>query len=65
MPRFDEATVKREIEYYKKIWQYDGDFPEASFENGAKVWFRDKTKIAPLRYGQVVDLRFLADAQKA
>lgn len=65
MPRFAEATVKREIEYYKKIWQYDGDFPEASFENGAKVWFRDKTKIAPLRYGQVVDLRFLADARKA
>ena len=65
MPGFDEATVKREIDYYKKIWQYDGAFPEAYFENGAKVWFREQTKIAELRYGEVADMRFLEGAQKA
>lgn len=65
MPRFDEATVRREIEYYKKIWQYDGAFPEADFATGAKVWFREQTKIAPLDYAEVVDTSFLANAQKA
>lgn len=64
MPRFDDATVKREIEYYKKIWQFDGAFPQAYFDNGAKVWFREKTKIAPLSYAEVADMRFLESAQK-
>lgn len=65
MPRFDEATVRREIEYYKKIWQYDGAFPRADFDTGAKVWFRDLTKIAPLSYEEVTDMSFLDNAQKA
>ncbi len=64
MPRFDEATVRREIEYYRKIWQYDGAFPQNYFENGAGVWFREQTKIGALDYGEVADMRFLEDAQK-
>jgi NitT/TauT family transport system substrate-binding protein len=65
MPRFDEALVKREIDYYKKIWQADGSFPKADFETGAKVWFRPETKIAPLKYEDVADMSFLEKAQKA
>jgi len=65
MPKFAPDLVKREIEYYKKIWQYDGSFPEADFDNGAKVWFREKTKIETLGYDAVADMSFLANAQKA
>ena len=65
MPRFTPEQVKREVAYYKKIWQYDGDFAEADFQNGAQVWFRPKTKIKPLGYSQVVDLSFLENARKA
>jgi len=65
MPRFAPEDVRREVEYYKKIWRYDGTFPKSDYQNGAKVWFREKTKIAPLDYGEVVDTSFLANAQKA
>lgn len=65
MPRFPEALVKREISYYKKIWQFDGSFPKSDFDNGAKVWFRSKTKIKKLAYDAVADMGYLAKAQKA
>lgn len=65
MPRFAPELVKREIAYYQQIWQYDGSFPEADFNNGAKVWFRDKTKIGQLAYGDVADMSFLENAKKA
>ncbi len=65
MPRFGEELVKREITYYKKIWQYDASFPKEDFSNGAKVWFRPKTKIKPLKYEDVADMSFLEKAQKA
>ena len=65
MPKFNEALVKREIAYYKQIWQYDGNFPESDFANGAKVWFREKTKIKPLAYGDVADMSFLQKAMNA
>ena len=65
MPKFPEALVKREIAYYKQIWQYDASFPSEDFANGAKVWFREKTKIKPLDYGTVADMSFLDKAQKA
>ena len=65
MPRFPEELVKREISYYKQIWQYDGSFSETDFNNGAKVWFRDKTKIGTLAYSDVADMSYLAKAQKA
>jgi len=65
MPNFAPELVKREIDYYKKIWQVDGSFPEADFDNGAKVWFREQTKIEKLAYADVADMSFLANAQKA
>ncbi|MEM7428568.1 MAG: ABC transporter substrate-binding protein [Pseudomonadota bacterium] len=65
MPRFKEPLVKREIAYYKKIWQYDASFPKEDFANGAKVWFRKKTKIKPLEYEDVADMSFLNKAKTA
>ena len=65
MPRFSEDQAKREIAYYKNIWQYDGDFPKADFETGAKVWFRARTKMEAIAYDDVVDLSFLEAAKKA
>ena len=65
MPGFQKDAVLREIAYYKKVWQFDGSFPEADFANGAKVWFREKTKIKPVKYADVTDMSFLANAAKA
>jgi len=65
MPNFTPDLVKREIEYYKKIWQYDGSFPEEDFATGGKVWFREQTKIGTTDYASVTDMSFLANAQKA
>lgn len=65
MPSFEPELVKREIAYYKKIWQFDGSFPVADFDNGAKVWFREKTKIGQTDYSAVTDMSFLENAQKA
>jgi len=65
MPRFSIDQVKREVAYYKDIWQYDGSFPEADFNNGAKVWFREKTKIGKLDYSAIADMSFLENAKKA
>jgi NitT/TauT family transport system substrate-binding protein len=65
MPSFAPELVRREIEYYKKIWQFDGSFPEADFETGGKVWFRESTKIGTTDYTSVTDMSFLANAQKA
>ncbi len=65
MPRFPPELVKREIAYYKNIWQFDGSFPEADFDNGAKVWFREKTKIGQIDYDAVTDMSFLENAKKA
>lgn len=65
MPRFPEELVKREIDYYKGIWQYDGSFAEADFQNGAKVWFRPATKIGELGYADIADMSFLENAKKA
>ncbi len=65
MPNFAPELVKREIEYYSKIWQYDGSFPEADFDTGARVWFREQTKISALSYADVVDMSFLDNARKA
>ncbi len=64
MGRFKPALVKREIAYYKAMWNYTGDIKEADFANGAKVWFRPGTKMKPLAYSDVVDMSFLRVAQK-
>jgi NitT/TauT family transport system substrate-binding protein len=65
MPSFAPELVVREIDYYKKIWQFDGSFPEEDFATGGKVWFREQTKIGATDYASVTDMSFLANAQKA
>jgi NitT/TauT family transport system substrate-binding protein len=64
MGRFDPALVKREIDYYKAMWQYDGSIAEADFANGGKVWFREGTKMEKAGYADLVDTQFLEAAQK-
>ncbi len=64
MASFDPALAKREIAYYKAMWQYDGDIARADYENGAKVWFRPGTKMDAIAYEDVVDMSFLEKARK-
>jgi len=64
MGRFKPEQAKREIAYYKRIWQYDGNIAEADYNNGAKVWFREGTKMKKLAYNEVVDMSFLNKARK-
>jgi len=64
MGRFKPAQAKREIAYYKAMWNYRGDIAAADYANGAKVWFRPGTKMKRLAYADVVDLSFLEKAQQ-
>jgi len=64
MARISEEQAKREIGYYKRMWHYAGDIAEADYANGAKVWFREGTKMVRQAYGDMVDLRFLQEAKK-
>ncbi|MEJ1975637.1 MAG: hypothetical protein WDN49_05640 [Acetobacteraceae bacterium] len=50
----------------KKVTDYDGIIDQASYERGAKVWFRDMTGIKPSRYRcQNVRARFCAQRAKS
>jgi len=65
MPGFTADVIKREIAYYKRIWQFDGRLSSGDFARGANAWFREKTKIEPIEYSDAVDLRFLERAKQA
>ncbi len=65
MGRFKPKQAKREIAYYKRIWQYDGNIAEVDYNNGAKVWFRKGTKMKNLAYNDVVDMSFLNKARNS
>jgi len=64
MGRFEPEQAKREIAYYKGMWHYDGDIAEEHYANGAKVWFREGTKMNNIPYEDVVDMSFLEAAKK-
>ncbi len=64
MGRFKPEQAKREIAYYKAMWNYSGDIAEADYANGGKVWFREGTKMIRQPYAKVVDLSFLKKAQQ-
>ncbi len=64
MDRFKPAQAKREIAYYKAIYNYEGTVAKEDFENGAKVWFRELTKIKRQSYEDIVDMSFLENARK-
>jgi len=50
---------------YKNIFNYEGSVDKTDFDNGAKVWFRDFTKIKRQNYSDVVDMSFLNKSQKS
>ena len=60
----DAAPVKREIAFYKKTWNYDGEISEATYKRAAPVWFRDGTDIKDTDYKTAVEPRFVANAKR-
>lgn len=52
-------TALKELTAFKRTASYDGDFDEASFANGAPIWYRPATGIKPVKYADVADLSFL------
>lgn len=60
----DPKAVKREIMYYKQLWNYGGVIAESEFKNGSRVWFREGTGIKPIAFAEAVDPSFLAAAHK-
>ena len=60
----DPDAVKAELGFDTSTWTYDGTVDKASFERGAKPWYRKGTDIPETRYEDVVDMSFL-DAAKA
>jgi len=65
MSGFKAEQAKREIAYYKNIFNYEGSVDKTDFDNGAKVWFRDFTKIKRQNYSDVVDMSFLNKSHKS
>ena len=48
----------------ENIFNYEGVVEKNDFNNGAKVWFRDFTKIKRQNYSEVVDMSFINNAKK-
>lgn len=63
MGNFKPEVAMREIDYLKPIYSYTGEITEAQYNNGAKVWFSEGTKVKPQPYKDLVDLTFLAKAR--
>jgi NitT/TauT family transport system substrate-binding protein len=57
------VAVKAELGFDKSTWAYDGRIDKASFERGAKPWYRKGTDIPETKYTDVVDMSFLDAAQ--
>jgi NitT/TauT family transport system substrate-binding protein len=60
----DPEAVKRNIGYYKKIWNWSGSVPQDAYERAAKVWYREGTDLEPAPYASAVDTRFIDNARK-
>jgi NitT/TauT family transport system substrate-binding protein len=57
------AAVKAELGFDKSTWAYDGRIDKASFDRGAKPWYRRGTDIPETKYADIVDMSFLDAAQ--
>ena len=57
------AAVKAELGFDKSTWAYDGRIDQASFDRGAKPWYRKGTDIPQTKYADIVDMSFLDAAQ--
>jgi NitT/TauT family transport system substrate-binding protein len=58
------AAVKAELGFDRSTWAYDGRIDKASFDRGAKPWYRKGTDIPETKYEDIVDMSFL-DAARA
>ena len=57
------VAVKAELGFDKSTWAYDGRIDKASFDRGAKPWYRKGTDIPETKYQDIVDMSFLDAAQ--
>jgi NitT/TauT family transport system substrate-binding protein len=60
----DPDAVAAELGFDTSTWAFDGTIDKASFERGAKPWYRKGTDIPETKYEDVIDMSFL-DAAKA
>jgi len=59
----DPDAVAAELGFDKNTWAYDGFIGKASYERGAKPWYRKGTDIPETKYEDVVDMSFLEAAK--
>lgn len=60
----DPDAVKRNIAWYKGIWNFSGEIPKEAYERAAPVWYRDGTDLSEVPYARAVDSRFVDDARR-
>jgi NitT/TauT family transport system substrate-binding protein len=60
----DPAAVKRNIAWYKQIWNFSGAVPEDAFKRAGQVWYRDGTDLQETSYTGAVDTRFIDNARR-
>ncbi len=53
------------IEQMQEVTDYSGSIDQASYDRGAKVWFRELTGIRPIPKDKIIDTSFAQAAQKA
>ncbi|MCG8690886.1 MAG: ABC transporter substrate-binding protein [Minwuiales bacterium] len=63
LSRFGPERVRREIAFFKSVWNYDGLIEEADFDNGANVWFRNAGPDWQIDYQTATDMRFIREAR--
>ncbi len=54
-----------DIAQMKAVTDYTGIIDQASYERGAKVWFREMTGIRPIPMADIIDSTYVLAAQKA
>ncbi|HEV2676747.1 MAG TPA: ABC transporter substrate-binding protein [Aliidongia sp.] len=59
------ASTSADIAQMKDLFDYTGEIDPASYERGAKVWFREVTGIKPIPMAQIVDSSFALAAKQA
>jgi NitT/TauT family transport system substrate-binding protein len=59
----DPVAVKAELGFDKATWAYDGRIDQASYDRGAKPWYRKGTDIPQTKYQDIIDMSFLDAAQ--
>lgn len=60
----DAQSTKAELTFDRDTSTYDGMIRKEDFERGGKIWYREGSQIGPIPYETIVDMRFLAAAQK-